>query len=258
MRISDHATDPALSDEALGDGDPSGEALRGEALSGEAGARALAALARTLTDSARAAGGAALASGRWLAEWLVDNAPRIPVRDRATLEAHFGTQGPELAAEVIRGASRSSAAVGATAGMLVGAQELAPPAWLAIPMELVAVTVAAAVIELKMVAELHEVYGRPMPPSPTERSLALVRAWAERRGVTPAMFARRGGVADALGRRARNEAIRLVRRRLAGRLGRNLSSLAPLLAGALAGAEVNRRATRSLGMALARDLAGER
>ncbi|MDQ3571134.1 MAG: hypothetical protein M3396_11060, partial [Actinomycetota bacterium] len=226
-------------------------------LTGEAGARALAGLASALTDSARAAGGAAVASGRWLAEWLVDNAPRIPVRDRASLEAQFAKQGPELAAEVIRAASRSSAAVGATAGVLVGAQELAPPAWFAIPMELVAETVATAVIELKMVAELHEVYGRPVPTSPTERSLALVRAWAERRGVTPAMLVRPGGVADALGRRARSEAIRLVRRRLAGRLGRNLTSLAPLLAGALAGAEVNRRATRSLGMAMARDLGGE-
>jgi hypothetical protein len=196
-----------------------------------------------------------VASGQWMAEWLVDNAPRIPVRDRASLEAHYARQGPELAAEVIRGASRSSAAVGASIGVLVGAKELAPPAWIVIPMELVAQTVAVAAIELKLVAELHEVFERPMPSSPAQRSLVLVLAWAERRGVGPATLARRGGMADALGRRARSEAIRLVRRRLAGRLGRNLSSLAPLMAGAAAGAEVNRRATRSLGHALARDLA---
>ncbi len=198
----------------------------------------------------------AVANGRWLAEWLVDNAPRIPVRDRATLEAHHAKQGPELVDEVIRAASRSSAAVGASAGVLVGAQELAPPAWLTIPMELIAETVAVAVIELKLVAELHGIFDRPMPTAPAQRNLALVMAWAERRGVSPSTLAHPGGMADALGRRARSEAVRLVRRRLAGRLGRNLSSLAPLLAGALAGAEINRRATRSLGYAMARDLAG--
>lgn len=198
-----------------------------------------------------------MASGRWLAEWLVDNAPRIPVRDRATLEAQYAKQGPELADEVIRAASRSSAAVGASVGVLVGAKQLAPPAWLTIPMELVSETMAVAVIELKLVAELHGIFERPMPMAPAQRNLALVMAWAERRGVGAATLARPGGMADALGRRARAEAIRVVRRRLAGRLGRNLSSLAPLLAGALAGAEVNRRATRSLGHALARDLADQ-
>ena len=38
------------------------------------------------------------------------------------------------------------------------------------------------------------------------------------------------------------------------RLGRNLSTLAPFLAGALAGAELNRRETKALGEALLRDL----
>lgn len=212
------------------------------------------ALARALTASARKARGAALANGRWLAEWLVDNAPRIPVRDRATLEAQYAKRGPELAAEVIRGASRSSAAMGSSAGALVSAEEFAPPGWLAIPGELVAETVAVAVIELKLVAELHEVYGRQVPASPAQRNIALVTAWAERRGVSPATLASRGALADALGRSARREAVRLVRRRLAGRMGRNLSTLAPLLVGAVAGAEVNRRATRALGQALARDL----
>ena len=181
-----------------------------------------------------------MANGRWLAEWLVDNAPRIPVRDRATLEAQYAKQGPELVDEVIRAASRSSAAVGASVGVLVGTEQFVPPAWLAIPMELISETVAIAIIELKLVAELHGIFERPMPTSPAQRNLALVMAWAERRGVSPATLTHRGGVADALGRRARAEAIRVVRRRLAGRLGRNLSSLAPLLAGAVAGAEINR------------------
>lgn len=225
-----------------------------QVLRGDTDVGSLLGLARSLSDSARKAGGTAVASGRWLAEWLVDNAPRIPVRDRTALETQYGTRGHELVDEVIRSASRSSAAVGASAGALVGAEQFSPPAWLAIPGELVAETVAVAIIELKLVAELHEIYGRSLPDTPTQRNLALVLAWAERRGVTPATLARQGGLADALGRQARSEAIRLLRRRLAGRLGRNLSTLAPLLAGAVAGAEVNRRATRSLGRALARDL----
>ena len=128
----------------------------------------------------------------------------------------------------------------------MSAEEFAPPAWISLPFELIVETVAVAAIELKLVAELHEVYGRPVQGSAGERTIALVRAWAERRGVNAVTLATSGGVADALGRGTRHELTRLVRRRLIARVGRNLSSLAPLLAGAVAGAEVNRRATVSL------------
>jgi hypothetical protein len=228
----------------------------GRALGGATDADALKALARTLSSSARAAGAGAVASGRWLTDWFIENAPRIPVRDRATLEAHHdGKRGADLAAELVTAASRSSAAVGAAAGALMTAGELAPPAWVTLPIELIVETVAVAAIELKLVAELHEAYGAPVPGGLADRSLALLQAWAERRGVTPATLAKRGGLGDALGRGARDQIVRLVRRRLAGRVGRNLTSLAPLFLGAIAGAELNRRATRSLGEAVVRDLA---
>ena len=45
-----------------------------------------------------------------------------------------------------------------------------------------------------------------------------------------------------------------LRARLVRRLGRNVSTLAPFLAGAVAGAELNRRETRKLGDALRTDL----
>jgi hypothetical protein len=206
--------------------------------------------------SAKEAGAKALTSGRWLAEALLDTAPRIPIRSKALLQAHHpGLDGSQLAAELIRSASRNSAAVGAASGALMGAEELAPPAWVTIPFELVVETLAVAGIEMKLVAELHEVYDRPVTGSTGDRALALVRAWAERRGVTPAVLAASGGLGETLGRSTRNEVIRLARRRVLRRLGRNLTSLAPLLAGAVAGAEVNRRATRSLGEAVVRDLA---
>lgn len=217
---------------------------------------ALARLTRLLGRSARAAGGVAVTSGRWLAEVVIDAAPRIPVRDLRTLEAHHdGKTGAALAGELITSASRASAGVGAAAGALMSAQNFAPPTWVMVPLELVVETLAVAAIEMKLVAELHEAYGRPVQGTSSERSTAIVRAWAERRGVTPAVLARRGGLADVLGRGTRNELVRLVRRRILARMGRNLSSLAPLFVGAVAGAEVNRRATLALGDAVVRDLA---
>ena len=56
------------------------------------------------------------------------------------------------------------------------------------------------------------------------------------------------------GRGPRRELTRMLQRRLALRALRNMSALAPLMAGAVAGAELNRRATRSLGEKVKRDL----
>lgn len=185
---------------------------------------------------------------------VVDVAPRIPVRDRATLETEYGLDGRALADELVRRASRTSAAVGAASGVLIGAEVMAPPAWTLVPLHLVVETVAVAVVELRLLAELHEAYGRPVPGGPDQRSAALLRAWAERRGVTPAILGGPAAVADALGRGARKELVRLVRRRVLARLGRNLSTVAPLLAGAAAGAQLNRRATLAFAAAVRRDL----
>jgi len=137
----------------------------------------------------------------------------------------------------------------------VSAQYAAPPTWLALPVELAAETLAIAVIELKLVAELHEAYGRPVRGTAGERTVALVKAWAERRGVTARTLAKPGGLGEALGRGTRNELVRMVQRRLLARLGRNVSTLAPMFAGAVIAGEVNRRGTRALGDAVVRDLA---
>lgn len=247
-------TDPEQLTDARTDQDIGDEL--GRVVSGDASPAALGRLAKMMATSARTAGGAAVASGRWLAEIVVDTAPRIPVRDAETLSLHHhGLTGAALAGELITSASRASAAVGAASGAIMSAQNFAPPTWVMAPLELVVETVAIAAVEMKLVAELHVAYGRPVPGSPSERSTAIVRAWAERRGVTPAVLARKGGLSDVLGRSTRNELIRVVRRRMLARMGRNLSSLAPLFVGAVAGAEVNRRATLALGEAVVRDLA---
>lgn len=215
--------------------------------------------ARLAARSMRAAGARSVATGAWLAETLVHAVPHIPVRDDTLLSAqHGGQTGDRLAAEVVRAASHTTAGLGAVAGAVAGAQVLAPPTWAAIPAELLAETLAVVAVEMKLVAELQEVYGMPVTGTPTERSLAIVRAWAESRGVTPRTLLQPGGLAQVLGRGSRRELTHLIQRRLAMRAMRNMSSLAPLMAGAVAGAELNRRATRSLGEKVVRDLSSRR
>jgi len=207
----------------------------------------------------RRAGKGALGGGRWLAETAVDMIPHIPVRDLSTLQEHHdGASGAALAGALIRNAARATATVGATTGALASVEDMSPPAWVVLPVELALETLAVAAIEMKLVAELHEVYGRPVRGSGTDKALTLARAWAERRGVSAETFVTGGGLGQVLGRGTRNEVMRLLRRRLMRRTLRNTSSLAPFLIGAVAGAEVNRRATASLGDAVVRDLAATR
>jgi hypothetical protein len=232
----------------------------GRALGGLAGADAdrgsLAGVAALARSSLKAAGARSLATGQWLAETLLDAVPHIPVRDLGTMQAeHGGRTGDALAAELVRSASRRTAGLGAVAGALAGAHELVPPTWAVIPAELLVETLAVVAVEMKLVAELQEVYGMPVTGTPAQRSMAVVLAWAESRGVTARTLAEPGGLAQALGRTSRRELTRMLQRRLTRRALRNMSALAPLMAGAVAGAELNRRATRTLGEKVIRDLA---
>jgi len=230
----------------------------GKAAGGEFDHKALPALARVAVSSMRRAGKGAVGGGRWLAETAIEIVPHIPVRDLSTLQEHHrGATGAVLAGELIRNAARATAAVGATTGALAAAEDLSPPAWIVLPIELILETLAVAAIEMKLVAELHEVYGRAVPGRGTDRAFTLARAWAERRGVTSTLVIG-GGLGEVLGRGTRNEVIRLVRRRMLRRTLRNTTSLVPFLIGAVAGAEVNRRATANLGDAVVRDLAATR
>ena len=216
----------------------------------------LARLTGLARSSMQAAGARSVATGRWLTEVVLDAAPHVPVRDAATLSAHHGGRtGATLAADLIRAASLTTAAVGAIAGAVAEAEELSPPTWLAIPVELLVETLVVVAVEMKLVAELQEAYGQPVSGGPADRGLAVVRAWAEGRGITTVTLAEPGAASLMFGRNGRKELVRLVQRRLARRALRNTSALAPFLAGAVAGAELNRRATRSLGERIGRDLA---
>jgi hypothetical protein len=207
--------------------------------------------ARVTGRSVRATGRGVRAARRgvsggtgWLAAQVVAMAPRLRVRDQAALRAQFpGRSADEVADALIDGAARASAAVGGAVGVWA-VLPVAP----AFPAEVATETLALVGIEIKLVAELHEVYGVPAPGSTVERMSAYVAAWAHRRGVSV--------VPEGLLLAAGSPLARRLRWRLAARAGRSAFSLSPLLTGAAAGAMLNRRETRRLGQDIRDDLRG--
>ncbi len=180
-------------------------------------------LAAAARRGAHVTGRGVSAGGRWLSARVLAMAPRLPVRDAATLRAQFpGLSPDELASALIAGASRASGAI----GMAVGAWAVLPfvPA---AGVEITTETLAVVGIEIKLVAELHEVYGQAVQGGVVDRMTAYVGAWAQRRGVALAP----GGVVLAAG----SPLARQLQRRLAARAGRSILSLGPLLTGATAG-----------------------
>ena len=211
--------------------------------------RLTAAFAAAARSGARATGRGARAARRragtgtgWFTAQVVAMAPRLRVRDEAALRAQFpGKSTEEIADALIVGASRGSGAVGGAVGAWA-----ALPVLPAFPVELVTETLALVGIELKLIAELHEVYGMAPPGTTVDRATAYIGAWAHRRGVLVAP----GGLilvaGSPLGRR--------LRLRLAARAGRSAFSLGPLFTGAAAGAMLNSRETRRLGLDVRADL----
>jgi hypothetical protein len=198
--------------------------------------------ARVTGRGVRAARRGVGAGTGWLAAQVMVMAPRLRVRDRAALQAQFpGMSTEDIADALVVGASRASAAVGAAVG--AWAVLPVPPA---IPAEIAAETLALVGIEVKLVAELHEIYGVPATGNVVDRMTAYVSAWAHRRGV----FMLPGGLVLAAG----SPLARRLRWRLAGRATRSVFSLGPLLTGAVAGAMLNRRETHRLGQDIRADL----
>jgi hypothetical protein len=209
--------------------------------------RLLGRLARLLAASARRAGAAGLARGRWLADVVAEMGPHIPVRDLETLRAHHGLTGEPLADSLVRSAQRATTAVGAAGGALAAVEFVAPPLLLSAPAQIVAETVAVAAIEIKLIAELHEVYGVQVPGSGTARGAVFLQLWAHQRGFDPLQP---GSVPAALGLAAKTG----LRKRLMRTLGRHLTTMGPFLTGAVAGGALNRTATMRLSKTVRKDL----
>jgi hypothetical protein len=182
----------------------------------------------------------------WLTSQVVAMSPRLRIRDRDTLRAQFpGRSDDEIAQRLIERAARAAGTVGGATGAWA-----ALPALPAFPAEVAAETLAVVGIEIKLVAELHEIYGMAATGGGTERARAYLGSWASRRGV----YQVDGGLLLIAG----SPLARQLTRRLAARVRRSTFALAPLFTGAVAGAVLNRRETRKLGYQIRDNLRQQR
>ncbi|MEU5520780.1 hypothetical protein ABZ759_08805 [Streptomyces sp. NPDC047860] len=194
-------------------------------------------------EGARKGGARARAGLGHLADRIIEIAPRVPVRDLQTLRRQFPGLGPEqLADALVAGAAKATATVGAGVG--AAAMMPVPPA---MPAELTAEITGVAAIELKLIAELHEVYGVRPPGGLVQRSTVYLNSWSEERGVEAT---KPSTVSAALNSRMKRE----LRQRIMKRTVRNLPNLMPFLVGAAVGAVMNRRDTRKLAARIRNDL----
>jgi hypothetical protein len=189
------------------------------------------------------------AAMRWIADAVGDIVPHLPIRDVETLRRHFpGMSDDQIAERLVRNAALATAAVGAAGGGIAAVEWVATPTLLSAPIVLATETVSVVVIEIKLIGELHEVYGAPIEGSAAHRGIALLQSWAQRRGVNPMVPG--VGVAAVLGTGVRRE----LRDRLLKRFGRNLTSYGPMLTGAAVASYLNRRATIALAGQIRTDL----
>ncbi|MEU8772343.1 hypothetical protein [Streptomyces sp. NPDC048606] len=206
---------------------------------GRPGARRL----QAVRNGVRRGGDTAKAAALYIADRVIENAPRVPVRDLATLRAQFpGLDADQLADKLIYGAANATSTVGA--GIGAAAMLPVPPA---MPAELAAEITAVAAIELKLVAELHEVYGQRPPGTLKDRSFAYLTAWTEERGID---LTKPTTLNAALGGQMKRE----LRQQIMKRMFRNLPNLMPFMVGAAVGAVMNRRDTRKLAEKVRTDL----
>ncbi|MFJ4778868.1 hypothetical protein [Streptomyces sp. NPDC088762] len=241
-------TQAGTTDPATGPGAPGGPAFEESAVPStevdevsrqRSGARRL----QAVKNGVRKGGGSVRDAALYITDMVIENAPRVPVRDLATLRAQFPGLNPEqLADKLIAGAAHATSAVGAGVG--AAAMLPVPPA---MPAELAAEITGVAAIELKLIAELHEVYGLRPPGSLRERALSYLTSWTEERGVD---LTKPTTLNAALGGQMKRE----LRQQITKRMFRNLPSLMPFMVGAAVGAVMNRRDTRKLAEKVRGDL----
>jgi hypothetical protein len=188
--------------------------------------------------------------GALLGDLLAAAAPRLPIRTGARLrQAYPGASDDEIADLLVARAARVTSGIGAATGGLSAAHWLAPPSLLALPLELGAETVLIAGVEVVLIGELHELYGRPVPGDPRDRAAAYLASWSTQRSVSGAGAA---GLSSLLG----SAGVRALRRRVTRRLAGNVTTAAPFLVGAALAGRGNRRATEALARQVLADLRG--
>lgn len=194
-------------------------------------------------NGVRKSGSRARAALSHLADRIIDIAPRVPVRDLAALRRQFPDLGPEqLADKLVAGAAGGTSTIGA--GIGAAAMLPVPPA---IPTELAAEITGVAAIELKLIAELHEVYGVRPAGRLKARSTAYLSSWSGERGID---VMKPSTIDTALGGHLKRQ----LRQQIMKRMVRDLPNLMPFLVGAAVGAAINRRDTKKLAARVRADL----
>ncbi|NEB34383.1 hypothetical protein G3I62_35805 [Streptomyces sp. SID14446] len=205
--------------------------------------RRVAAVRDGVKKGVQKSGSRARAGLAYLADRIIDLAPRVPVRDLATLRKQFPGLGPEeLADKLVAGAAAATSTVGAGVG--AAAMLPVPPA---MPTELAAEITGVAAIELKLIAELHEVYGIRPPGNLKQRSTAYLNSWSGERGID---VTKPVTINAALGGQMKRE----LRQQIMKRTVRDLPNLMPFMVGAAVGAVMNRRDTKRLAGHIRKDL----
>jgi len=230
------------------------------------GRRAAAAGVRDVLGAVASAVGGAFAPGRdessapagerspgaLLGDLLSAVAPRLPIRDGERLRRAFpGATEDEIADALVARAARLTSGIGAAVGGLSAAQWFAPPSLLALPLELGAETVLIAGVEVVLLGELHELYGRPATGDARARAAAYLASWSAQSSVQGLGGT---GLASLLG----SAGVRALRRRVTRKLAVAVPSAAPFLIGAAIAGRSNRRATETLAGRVLKELRGPR
>jgi hypothetical protein len=190
--------------------------------------------------------------GALLGDLLSAAAPRLPIRDGDRLRRAFpGASEDEIADALVARAARVTSTIGAAVGGLSAAQWFAPPSLLALPLELGAETVLIAGVEVVLLGELHELYGRPATGDARTRAAAYLAGWSAQSSVQGLGGT---GLASLLG----SAGVRALRRRVTRKLAVAVPSAAPFLIGAAIAGRSNRRATENLARRVLTDLRGPR
>src|SRR2546423_14991553 len=171
---------------------------------------------------------------RWVADAVSDIAPRLPIREAQTLRRHHPYLTDDALAErLIRNAARTTAAVGAASGGVAAIEWVATPTLLSAPILLAAETVAVGAVEIKLIGELHELYGEPITGTPSQRAVAPVQSWGQRPGGNPQP--------ESIGVAAlpRTPAPQELRHRPPPPFGRHLTTYGPMLTGAAVASFLN-------------------
>jgi hypothetical protein len=188
---------------------------------------------------------------RAIFQGLLDIAPRIPVRDLETLRRHHPDRDDEALAEaLVDGAARTTSTLGVASGLAAVRFALRRhPVAFAVP--LVAEPLFVAAVEIKLLAELHEVYDVQVTGSGAERARYFAKAWASARGVNPLDPE---SARSSLGQSVKGNLGRM----LAARMGPRFARTGPFVAGAAAGGLVNGQATREFAESVRAELRGRR